>query len=124
MEVTKPAELRQNQKEYLQKAYEGEVVLVVRPRNENVVILNNALYSRIMQERRIMAYFLKTNKKESLDPAEEGDLAEIIGGIFDEEEKEKSSSKPFKRTIGDLADHFKWIADDFDDCLEGLEDYI
>ena len=56
MIVTKPADFRMNQKEFFQKAYEGEPVIISRPRNENVVILSVDEFNRLQFSKRMYAY--------------------------------------------------------------------
>ncbi len=85
MIVTKPADFRAKQKEFFQKAYEGEVVVVSRPRNENTVIINQDAYNRLMQERRIMAYYMGLKKIGKLGKDEEFHMTEIIEKIFNAE---------------------------------------
>lgn len=56
MVVTKPADFRMNQKEFFQKAYEGEAVIISRPRNENVVMISVDEYNELRFAKRMYAY--------------------------------------------------------------------
>lgn len=82
MLTTKPAELRINLKDYLQKAYEGEIVIVSRPRNENTVIISEESYNRLMRERRLMAYYIGLKVSGYIEAEEEEQLANDIQGVF------------------------------------------
>ncbi|MBO7356606.1 MAG: hypothetical protein ILP17_00170 [Lachnospiraceae bacterium] len=57
MIVTKPADFRMNQKDFFQKAFEGEPVIISRPRNENVIILSVDEYNSLKMYQRISAYY-------------------------------------------------------------------
>lgn len=83
MIVTKPAELRKNQKEYFEKAYAGETVVVSRPRNENVAIISEQVYRKIMQERRLMLYYFKLKEAGVLEMNKKG-LCENGYDVLDE----------------------------------------
>ena len=82
MLTTKPAELRMNLKEYLQKAYEGETVVVSRPRSENAVIISEDAYNRLMRERRLMTYYLGLKSSGIIDSKNEEQLTKVIQGAF------------------------------------------
>ena len=56
MIVTKPADFRMNQKEFFQKAYEGEPVIISRPRNENVVMISVDEFNRLQFAKRMYSY--------------------------------------------------------------------
>jgi antitoxin YefM len=49
VKIVRPTELRKNQKELLDLAYQGEILLMVRPRNENLVILSEEEYNRLIK---------------------------------------------------------------------------
>ena len=85
MLATKPAELRMNLKDYLQKAYEGETVVVSRPRNENTVIISEDAYNRLMRERRLMTYYIGLKASGIIDDEEEEKLSKVIQGVFGSE---------------------------------------
>lgn len=79
MVVTKPAEIRKEQKKYFSIAYKGEPVVVSRPRNENVVVISEEQYKELTTQNRLLAYYSGLMGKENLG----GDLskpkARIIG---------------------------------------------
>ena len=56
MVVTKPADIRKEQKKYFSIAYKGEPVVVSRPRNENVVVISENEYNRLLTLGRLSAY--------------------------------------------------------------------
>ena len=82
MVVTKPADIRKEQKKYFSIAYQGEPVIVARPRNENVVVISEDEYNRLMTLGRLSAYH-------------EG----LIGEVSDVTE-DYNKSKTKKRIIG------------------------
>ncbi len=123
MIATKPAELRMNLKDYLQKAHDGEVVIVSRPRNENTIIISEEKYNRLMQERRLMAYYLKMKESGKMTKNEDKAYLDMMLELFSH--REKNGEKKYNRKSGTLSKHLVWIADDFDDDFtEGFEDYI
>ncbi len=52
MLVVKSMDVRRNFKEWCSKAADGEIVVVARPRNENVVILSEREYNELMKGKR------------------------------------------------------------------------
>ena len=82
MVVTKPADISKEQKKYFSIAYQGEPVIVSRPRNENVVVISEDEYNRLMTLGRLSAYH-------------EG----LIGEVSDVTE-DCNTSKTKKRIIG------------------------
>lgn len=122
MIATKPAELRMKLKDYLQKAFDGETVIVARPRNENTIIISEEYYNRLMQERRLMAYYMKMKESGMMTEKEDESYSGMILDFFSG--KEKMEKRSFKRKRGALSDGFIWIADDFDECSDGWEDYM
>lgn len=67
MVVTKPAEIRQEQKKFFNIAYQGEPVVVSRPRSENVVIISENEYRRMSSSNHLLAYYYKLNEAGLLD---------------------------------------------------------
>ncbi len=65
MIVTKPADFRSKQKKYYTIAYEGEPVIICRPRNENVVMISEDKYRELTTRNRLLAYFLKIYSSDS-----------------------------------------------------------
>ena len=82
MIVTKPADFRMNQKDFFQKAYEGETVIISRPRNENVVMISEKEYNKLLREKRLMMYFLGLKTSGRLNDEEESIAAEGIYGAL------------------------------------------
>ena len=78
MIVTKPADFRMNQKDFFQKAYEGEPVIISRPRNENVVLLSVDEFNRMQFAQRMYAYCegLGELKHKAAEMEEKGNLSE------------------------------------------------
>ncbi len=62
MIVTKVADLRYKQKEYFDKAYEGETVVVSRPKNQNIVIVSEQKYNKLQSDIRILEYAIRLLK--------------------------------------------------------------
>ena len=85
MVVTKPAELRREQKKYFSIAYSGEPVVVSRPRNENVVVISEEQYRELTTGNGLLAYYSEIVKNEDFDVS----FAE-----------EKESERSPKRIIG------------------------
>ncbi len=59
MIVTRPAELRNNQKKYFAEAYSGETIVVSRPRGENVVVMSEKEYNTLQMKKRILEYAIR-----------------------------------------------------------------
>lgn len=57
MVAVKPAEIRNNQKTFFEKAYEGEDIVVSRPQKHNVVIVSEEKYNEMQQAMRSMLYY-------------------------------------------------------------------
>ena len=108
MIVTKVADLRYKQKEYFDKAFEGETVVVSRPKNQNVVILSEQNYNKLRSDIRILEYAVRMfklhpewiNKKETLSEKdrsmlqllmelEKGEQSAETDGWISEEEVDK-----------------------------------
>ncbi len=52
----KAAELRQNQKEYLNRASDGEIIKVERPGGRNVMIIGQKEYDELQRKLRLSVY--------------------------------------------------------------------
>ncbi|MBO4908829.1 MAG: hypothetical protein J5476_06050 [Lachnospiraceae bacterium] len=67
-----------NQKEYFQKAYEGEPVIISRPRNENVVLISVEEYNEMKMAKRFAAYYEEVASlgKKALEMEEKVKLSE------------------------------------------------
>lgn len=57
MVVTKPVDIRREQKRFFTIAYRGEPVIVSRPRNENVVVISEDRYRELLTRDRLLAYY-------------------------------------------------------------------
>lgn len=103
MVVTKPADIRKEQKKYFSIAYQGEPVIVSRPRNENVVVISEDEYNRLM----------KISEMASFDVSAVETFSEKAGGEY--------PFKPKKRIIG-IAEGIKFCAEgyDFDESNEDI----
>lgn len=69
MVVTKPVDIRREQKKFFTIAYRGEPVVVSRPRNENVVVISEERYRELLTRNRLLAYYcgLTNDKNVSID---------------------------------------------------------
>lgn len=78
MIVTKPADFRMNQKDFFQKAYEGETVIISRPRNENVVMISMDEYNEMKTAMRLLMYYegIESLKNKALEMEEKNKLSE------------------------------------------------
>ncbi len=97
MLVTRAADLRKNQKEYLDKAYNGNTVIISRPQNKNVVIISEAEYNKMQLHLRIFNYATKLFKEkpglmEKTDFTSEKDLA-MLRLLMELEERYQSAEK-------------------------------
>lgn len=64
MTIVKQMELRSNIKKYFDLAFGGEVVLVPRKENKNVVILSEQKYKELEKARNNMAYRAKLDESD------------------------------------------------------------
>ena len=72
MRAVKPAELRNNQREVLDLAYSGEILLVARPAKKNVVVLSEEEFNLRDKAYRNAEYLTMLNQ--SIKEAENGDI--------------------------------------------------
>lgn len=56
MIATKPLDLRSNLKKYMDFAFNGEPVVIARPKNENVVMVSEKDYNELMKARQNAEY--------------------------------------------------------------------
>lgn len=56
MTLAKQADIRSNIKKYFDAAFEGQIIIVPRKQNKNVVILSEQEYNRLCQLARVSAY--------------------------------------------------------------------
>ena len=54
--IAKQMEIRSNIKEYFDRAYSGETIIVARKQSRNVVIISEEEYNRLLQAARVGAY--------------------------------------------------------------------
>lgn len=57
---------------YCEKVYKGEVLIVSRPKNENIIMMSESEYNKIMKEIRNAQYLEMLDK--SITEANEGDF--------------------------------------------------
>lgn len=81
MLAVKPAELRNNQKEYFDQAYKGETILVSRPKNCNVVIISEQQFNEMQQLLRSASYYSK------LTEAKQKSLVDVVREAEELEER-------------------------------------
>ena len=72
MRAIKPVELRNNQKEMLDLAYDGEILLVARPAKKNVVVLSEAEFNRREKALRNAEYLAGLDR--SIEQANKGEV--------------------------------------------------
>ena len=72
MRAIKPMEARNNQKSIFDQAYKGEIFIVARPRNENVVVLSEDEFNRRDKALKNAEYLTSLN--ESIKQAERGEI--------------------------------------------------
>lgn len=56
MVAAKSMNVRNNFREWCDKAYEGETIIVSRPKNENVVLISEAAYNELLKAKRNAEY--------------------------------------------------------------------
>ena len=62
MRAVKPLELRNNQRELLDLAHNGEILLVARPAKKNVVVMSEAEFNRLNKALRNAEYLEKLDR--------------------------------------------------------------
>lgn len=72
MLATKPTDIRNNQKDYFDRAYDGETVVVTRPGNRNVYVLGEREYNELVKEASNAAYLRKLDR--SFEQIANGDV--------------------------------------------------
>lgn len=70
MLAVKSMDVRDNFKSLCERVFNGETVVVSRPKNENVVILSEAEYNNLIKEKRNAEYLAMLDK--SFSEAESG----------------------------------------------------
>lgn len=95
MIATKPIEFRSNLKKYMDDAYQGEPVVVVRPRNENVVVVSEQDYNALLKAKANAEYLARLDR--SLDELKQG---KTISLSLDElRSMENESWKPSQKIL-------------------------
>ncbi len=61
----RPTELKTNTKHICDMAYNGEIIIVSRPHNENVVVLSEKVYQELDRMRQNMEYIEKLRRGNS-----------------------------------------------------------
>ena len=87
MVTVKPAELRKNQKEYFDQAYQGETILVSRPKNCNVVIISEQRFNEMRQVLRSVSYF--STLREVQTEAKQKSLVDVMREAEELEERRR-----------------------------------
>ena len=76
MSAVKSVNIRDNFKEWCDKASMGETVVISKPRNENIYMINEAGYNALRKAKRNAEYLAKIN--ESVDNHEKGDTISLL----------------------------------------------
>ena len=66
MRIVKPVELRNNQKEFLDLAYNGEILFVSRPAKKNVVVLSEDEFNKREKALRNAEYLINVKGEKVL----------------------------------------------------------
>jgi antitoxin YefM len=74
VKAIKPVDLRNNQKELLDLAYGGEILLVARPAKKNVVVISEDEFNRREKALRNAEYLAML--EQSIQEVENGDIVE------------------------------------------------
>lgn len=91
MLAVKSANIRDNFKEWCDKISMGETVVISRPKNENIYMINEAEYNALQKAKRNAEYWEKINK--SIENHEKGDTIS-----FTMEELQAMESEDWKPT--------------------------
>lgn len=70
MLAIKSMDVRANLKKICDKVFKGETLIISRPKNENIVMLSEREYNKIMKAKRISDYLTMLNK--SMEEAKSG----------------------------------------------------
>lgn len=62
MITTKPLDLRSNLKKYMDSAFRGELVIISRPKNENVVMVSEKDYSDLIRAKQNAEYLERIDR--------------------------------------------------------------
>jgi len=78
MLAVKSANVRDNFKEWCDKISKGETVVISRPRNENIYMINEAEYNALQKAKRNAEYLAKIDRGIEQMEAGKGQLHELI----------------------------------------------
>ncbi len=62
MITTKPLDFRSNLKKYMDSAFQGELVVIARPKNENVVMVSEKVYSDLIKAKQNAEYLARLDR--------------------------------------------------------------
>ena len=62
MITTKPHDFRSNLKKHMDSAFQGEVVVIARPKNENVVMVSEKVYSDLIKAKQNAEYLARLDR--------------------------------------------------------------
>lgn len=79
MVATKSIDVRDNFKDYCEKVFNGETLIISRPRNENVIMISEKSYNDLQKELRNASYLKMLD--DSLKEVESGNI--VVNTISD-----------------------------------------
>ena len=62
MITTKPLDFRSNLKKYMDSAFQGKLVVIARPKNENVVMVSEKVYSDLIKAKQNAEYLARLDR--------------------------------------------------------------
>ena len=95
MLAVKSMDVRDNFKSLCDKVFRGETLIISRPKNENVVMLSEKEYNKIMKEKRNADYLAMLDK--SFDQLQQGKT--ISFSIEELQNMESDDWKPTKKIL-------------------------
>ena len=95
MLAVKSMDVRDNFKSLCDKVFHGETLIISRPKNENVVMLSEKEYNKIMKEKRNADYLAMLDK--SFDQLQQGKT--ISFSIEELQNMESDDWKPTKKIL-------------------------
>ena len=78
MVAVKATDIKQNFKSICDRVFQGEAMIVSRPRNENVVIISENEYTELQKARRNAEYIQKIDRGFSQIESGKGHIHELI----------------------------------------------
>jgi len=131
-------DLRNDFKRVSNLVYSGEKVLIARPRNENLIILSEREYNELNKKQNNNYSII--NSDNAVQVAEENSIYFTIEEVnsmalmsknelqkFLAEKKSKHQGNPDELPVSSLKGILKdkvWMADDFNEPLEEMNDYM